>query len=376
MQHVDGNLSAEIGRKELHDWQGTMWSRRYQSIVVSGEEAAQVARLRYHLAHSVKEGLVDRVKRWPGVHFAKSILGGKPLKGLWFDRTAEFAARNRGENFGRLKYAEEEELVLSQLPCWADLTPEQYRARIAELVEETRGTCLREATKIAGRRPLGVEAPARSESLSTHLEPLRTRPEWLRMRSAPLGTGSESLRMRSERFRTRSSSLRTGFGGFLARLELLEMHSEWLRMPSEPFRICLEPLRMRPGSLRTRLAWFRMRLERLWMRSESFRTRSEPFQMRPESFRMRSEPLRMRSERLWIDPEPSGKDPEWLSMRSGSRRARCGRFRARKELPGFSLSPRTRPPPRRGVRSAWACSGSRPSRTPGSARGPLPWSRR
>ena len=60
------------------------------------------------------------MKRWPGVHFAKSILGGKPLKGRWFNRTEEYAAKNRGEDFGQLKYAEEEELVLSQLPCWAD----------------------------------------------------------------------------------------------------------------------------------------------------------------------------------------------------------------------------------------------------------------
>lgn len=76
------------------------------------------------------------MKRWPGVHFVKSILGGKPLKGLWFNRTEEYAAKNRGEDFGCLKYAEEEELKLSQLPCWADLTPEQYRERIAELIEE------------------------------------------------------------------------------------------------------------------------------------------------------------------------------------------------------------------------------------------------
>jgi hypothetical protein len=162
MQHVDGNLSAEIGRKELHDWPGTMWSRRYQSIVVSDEEAAQVARLRYHLAHSVKEGLVDRVKRWPGVHFAKSILGGRPLKGLWFNRTAEFAARNRGEDFGRLKYAEEEELVLSPLPCWANLSPEQYRERIAELVEEIEEEA-RADREAKGVEPLGVEAILRQD---------------------------------------------------------------------------------------------------------------------------------------------------------------------------------------------------------------------
>jgi len=171
MQHVDGNLSSEIGRKELHDWPGTMWSRRYQSIVVSGEEVAQVERLRYHLAHGVKEGLVDQVKRWPGVHFAKSILGGKPLKGLWFNRTAEFAAKNRGEDFGRLKYAEEEELVLSQLPCWADLTPEQYRERIAELVEEIESEA-RADREARGVEPLGVEAILRQDP---HTRPNQTK---------------------------------------------------------------------------------------------------------------------------------------------------------------------------------------------------------
>ena len=162
MQHVDGNLSAEIGRKEIHNWPNTMWSRRYQSIVVSDEPAAQIERLRYHLAHGVKEGLVDRVKRWPGVHVAKSILGGKPLKGLWFNRTEEFAAKNRGEDFGRLKYAEEEELVLSQLPCWADLTPEQYRERIAELVEEIESDA-RADREARGIEPLGAEAILRQD---------------------------------------------------------------------------------------------------------------------------------------------------------------------------------------------------------------------
>ena len=98
-----------------------MWSRRYESILVSAEEAAQVERLKYHLAHGVKEGLVGRVTEWPGVHFAKAVLEGKPLKGLWFSRTQEYSARNRGEDFGRLEYAEEEELKLSPLPCWAGL---------------------------------------------------------------------------------------------------------------------------------------------------------------------------------------------------------------------------------------------------------------
>jgi hypothetical protein len=112
------------------------------------------------------------VKRWPGVHFAKSILGGKPLKGLWFNRTAEFAARNRGEDFGRLKYAEEEEeLVLSQLPCWADLTPEQYRERIAELIEEIEAEA-RADREARGVELLGAEAIQRQDP---HTRPNQTR---------------------------------------------------------------------------------------------------------------------------------------------------------------------------------------------------------
>jgi hypothetical protein len=40
------------------------------------------------------------------------------LKGYWFNRTKEGAARRRGEAPERLAYASEEEVVLSPLPCW------------------------------------------------------------------------------------------------------------------------------------------------------------------------------------------------------------------------------------------------------------------
>jgi hypothetical protein len=43
------------------DWPDKVWTRRYQSIVVSNEEMAQVERFRYLLSHGVKEGLVGRV---------------------------------------------------------------------------------------------------------------------------------------------------------------------------------------------------------------------------------------------------------------------------------------------------------------------------
>ena len=75
---------------------------RYQAIPVSQEEGAQLERFRYILSHGVKEGLVASPKDWPGVHCAKALVEGEPLRGTWFDRTQEYAARRRGEKFDRL----------------------------------------------------------------------------------------------------------------------------------------------------------------------------------------------------------------------------------------------------------------------------------
>ncbi len=85
MQYVNSNVAREVG--DLVDWSGPFWARRYSAIVVSEEETAQVARLRYCLAHGVKENLVERVDQWPGVHSARAILDDKSLQGYWFDRT-------------------------------------------------------------------------------------------------------------------------------------------------------------------------------------------------------------------------------------------------------------------------------------------------
>ena len=90
--------------------------------VVTDEEAAQVERFRYVLSNGVKEGLVEHVQDWPGVHCAAALLDGQPLVGHWFDRTREYAARNQGEAFSPLRFATEETVELSPIPCWADLS--------------------------------------------------------------------------------------------------------------------------------------------------------------------------------------------------------------------------------------------------------------
>src|SRR3954462_6039379 len=155
MRYFQSKLAREVGR--LTGWKEKIFGRRYQAIVVSDEEAAQVARLRYGLAHGAKEDLVERPRDWPGVHCVRALLEGEALEGLWFDRTQEYLARRRGKTFDPLEYATREVLELDPLPCWKHLTEEQRRARIAALVEDIESE-VAARRKRTGVKPLGVAA--------------------------------------------------------------------------------------------------------------------------------------------------------------------------------------------------------------------------
>ena len=169
MEHVNSNIAREVGR--LVDWREKFWGSRYHAILVTDEAKAQEERYRYVLSQGVKEGLVEKVRDWPGVHGARAILGGEPLKGYWFDRTREGAARRRGEEPGELKYATEEEVVLTPPPCWRDWSEEKIRARVAELVDEIEKEA--EADRRSrGVKPLGVKAIL---AQSPHQKPKKTK---------------------------------------------------------------------------------------------------------------------------------------------------------------------------------------------------------
>src|SRR5258706_2440150 len=133
MRYVNSKLAREVNR--LTGWRGPVFDRRYEMTVVTNEDAAQIERLRYVLSQSVKENLVEHLVQWPGVHCVEALLEGKSLTGHWFDRTQEFAARLRREDFGRMRYANAETVTLSPIPCWSHLSSELYQARIAALVE-------------------------------------------------------------------------------------------------------------------------------------------------------------------------------------------------------------------------------------------------
>ncbi len=213
MGHFNSNLAREAGR--LVHWREKFWGRRYRAIPISEEEAAQVERLRYILAHGCKEGLVERLRDWPGVSAVRALLGEEPLEGLWFDRTREHLARRRGLAFERLDFATPYRLHLAPLPCWAHLSAEEYRKRIAEIVEEIEG-------QAALQRQLR-DLPAKGPDAVLAQEP-QAAPERLKKSSAPLfHAASRKVRLELYEgykyfiaaFRDAAASLRAGEPNFV-----------------------------------------------------------------------------------------------------------------------------------------------------------------
>ena len=174
MNYLNSNLAREAGR--LHRWREKFWGRRYQAIIVSNEDTAHIDRLRYVLSHGCKEGLVARPRDWPGAHSIDALLVGKPITGLWFNRTREYSARIRGETPERLEYSTREMVHLAPLPCWQHLSRGAYRRRVTGLVRqietETANHHSREGTRPLGRKALLDQDP-------------HSRPERIKRAAAP-----------------------------------------------------------------------------------------------------------------------------------------------------------------------------------------------
>jgi len=154
MAYFQGNLAKEAGR--IYKWRGPFWHRRYQHVVVSDEERAQVSRLRYILENGCKEGLVASPRDWPGVSSVQALLGGKRLKGEWIDRTRQRqASSGPGAETGS-QFRDCEVVNLTPLPCWQSVRPRLRRERVQKLVAEIEAeTRVRQQTE--GTEPAGVE---------------------------------------------------------------------------------------------------------------------------------------------------------------------------------------------------------------------------
>ena len=167
--YFQGNLAKEAGR--LHSWRGPFWHRRYQHVVVSEEEGAQIARLRYILANSCKENLVSSPLEWPGVSSTKSLLLDERLEGIWIDRTREQAKSPSLANQDPSRYAEREYVVFEPIPCWRLLQPELASKRIAELITEIEAEA-QARHRARGSSPSGIR---RVLSQDPHARPMKSK---------------------------------------------------------------------------------------------------------------------------------------------------------------------------------------------------------
>jgi hypothetical protein len=174
MGYFNGNLAREVGH--LTGWTDKLWSRRYQAILISDEEAAQVDRLTHILANGVKENLVARVEEWPGVHSGHALLTGETVAGIWYDRTLARNLRRRRQTPEPGQVEIRQTVALSQLPCWKHLTLDAYRTRVAGLISQI------EANAAAERAKKGVEPLGAEKILAQDPE---TRPETLDRSPAP-----------------------------------------------------------------------------------------------------------------------------------------------------------------------------------------------
>ena len=154
MTYFGGNVGKEIGR--LHDWRQGLFGRRFSHVVVSHEPEEQVARLRYLLSNGCKEGLVKRPEDWPGPSSTDALLTGRTVRGVWFDRSAEYEARRCNRRFSKYEFAEVHDLEPAPIPAWVHLSPDERRARVHEMVREITAET-RKRIEETGRAPLGVK---------------------------------------------------------------------------------------------------------------------------------------------------------------------------------------------------------------------------
>ncbi|HZI03983.1 MAG TPA: transposase [Archangium sp.] len=212
MQYLRSNLSRKVGR--LVDWSGCFWERRYSAEPVL-DDTALVGRLRYVLAHGVKEGLVGRCAEWPGLTCLPQLLGPARRLFQWFNWTKRWSKRgseDMAEARGRFaqQWAEPVELEVAPLPCWKGLGEEERQRAVRRLVEEVEAEARSLDKPVLGARVVRALHP-------------HARPEHLKRSPRPLGHAStrQALRELREQYRSfvaafREAAARWGRGDFSA----------------------------------------------------------------------------------------------------------------------------------------------------------------
>jgi REP element-mobilizing transposase RayT len=163
MRDVNSCLAKELGL--IHDVHGHLWHTKYKASPVL-DECELERRYRYIFANSVKEGLVEHPRDWPGIHAYRAICEAEQIEGVWIDRTRLYQARQRAKlkcNKDKPKPTEadfSEPLTLTfdgPPPLWGDLSDEEYLALCQRLTDEVVQHYAEERAE-QGERVMGAEA--------------------------------------------------------------------------------------------------------------------------------------------------------------------------------------------------------------------------
>jgi hypothetical protein len=128
---------------------GPVWGRAHNAVVL--DNGGAISQLQYLLANSVKEGLVDDPREWPGPSSASALLDGTPLRARW----------KRVES----GIEEDASIPLTPLPCLADLPPDERRSRTQVLADNA----IALARKARGDLPaLGIAGILAQDPYATH----------------------------------------------------------------------------------------------------------------------------------------------------------------------------------------------------------------
>lgn len=144
--HVRTNISKELG--DLYDWRGTHWEGRSRDIHIL-DDAALEQRLVYAISHGVKDGLVRESRLWPGVQWLRAAAEGRPLRGVWYDRSRLDGLRRawqaappeaRGRAPHLMDVAETKRVTLHPPAAWDHMSPDEVRdewRRLAAVAAQT-----------------------------------------------------------------------------------------------------------------------------------------------------------------------------------------------------------------------------------------------
>jgi REP element-mobilizing transposase RayT len=172
MQYLLPNISKKVGT--LVNWRGAFWERRYSAQPLL-DEAALLDKVRYVLAHGVKEGLVRHCSEWPGLSALPLMRDGKPRTFRWMNwtrRCRSAAPSRRGPRIDD-RWAENEELRLTTLP----IRGFERLASVRRFLDECVRAIEREA-RLTHRAVLGVRGVCAQSPQSRPARPERSRAPW------------------------------------------------------------------------------------------------------------------------------------------------------------------------------------------------------